>query len=176
MEQLYVCEKAAGCPLNCTAKKPHANCVCIHEWRCQAGKMVKCIPVKPVKPEGTGKLIESLILEVEHWRGKYLKECDLWEEVEKANRELAGEWAALLVDRDDWKAKYEESEASRKKLKEGVTALASLLTEAMAKVRVKCPRCQRFLDKSGRCDFCAKRLDHPDSKGATVEAHARYLP
>jgi hypothetical protein len=156
MEQLYVCEKAEGCPLACDAKTAHEKCVCIHVWRCNAGKMVKCIPVKPVKSDGTGKLIESLILEVEHWRGKYLKECDMWEEVVKANRELAGEWAALLVDRDDLKEKLEESEASRKKLKEGVTALASLLTEAMAKVRVHCRRCGCLLDKAGHCGKCGK--------------------
>jgi hypothetical protein len=89
------------------------------------------------------------------WREKYLKECDLWEEVVKANGELAGEWAALLVDRDNLKEKFEESEADRKRLKDGIVAVSQLLTEAMAKVRVKCRRCQRFLDKSGRCAHCA---------------------
>lgn len=68
-----------------------------------------------------------------------------------------------------WREKYEESEASRRKLKDGVTSLAQLYTEALSKIPVRCLSCQRFLDRTGRCDYCARKtLDHPDSKEAQL--------
>jgi hypothetical protein len=54
-----------------------------------------------------------------------------------------------------WREKYEESEASRQQLKDIVTAIAQLYTEAMAKVQVRCPKCRRFTDRTGRCQHCA---------------------
>jgi hypothetical protein len=48
--QMWVCEKAGGCPLDCTAKEPHARCTFTRHWKCQSGAFIQCIPVKPEAP------------------------------------------------------------------------------------------------------------------------------
>lgn len=53
-----------------------------------------------------------------------------------------------------WRERYEEAEASRNRLKEGISALASLYTETLQKVRVHCPKCGTLLARSGRCGRC----------------------
>lgn len=77
-----------------------------------------------------------------------------------------------------WRQKYEESEASRKILKQGMTATAQLYTEAMSKVPVRCSKCRRFTDRTGRCQHCVttSTLDNPDSKGDPVTVRERWLP